>query len=436
MAKYLDETGLAHFWGNIKSEIDEKVEPYVLHQSDFHNDIIQPVIANVFPAAPTGTIMQGMCIDSSGNVYVAYRANTAAHSVLRKYTGTIGDGSTLTTANELTLSHAHHMNSINLSFDGSKLLIARITAEDAGYIDVVDVGTFTEDSAYQLPYAGLNNVACSYAFDGCYLVGRFNDGGFLQMFHVNADLSRKNSHFDCYIKTPCETNFSQGCCVGTYPIFYELHSYSPEYVSRAYVLAFDLNDNGQPVVFPIGTPQNLEIEDISIYNGHMYANQNTYLYDLGSGIVSSYNQYSAGNWWKPISPNKIGRSLASYFDGDTHTTKFPKTIHVPAGFREIWLREPERCEFRFSIQEYGHHFMASPWYKLSLGYDYYLPFIYGSVWGFWNLMLANTFPDTGIITVEALSRVQWDSSNVRSDLGYPNFEISAYEIEFRVLPKS
>lgn len=436
MAKYLNEVGLAHFWDNIKTNVVDKLERYILHQSDFHNNVIEsPTIVHTFPAAPIGYYAQGFTIDSNGVVYMAYAKETGSgNAIVRKFSTFIGDGSELTAIDEITLSVNKHANSINIQ--NGKLLIADV-GSNANKIAVVNISTFSEETSITLPYHGLNTAA--YITDNGigYIIGHMEGTNGLQMYEYDSDLSRPSAYADRFLKTPTAVNYSQGCCVKD-GMYYQVYSKAPvtNVSRRSYIALFSPSSGrGTPSIFPIGLDYN-EIEDIAIYNGHMYANSvEGYLWDFGTEIASVKDQYattSLGGYWGDISFNKIGYEVTEYFTGNV----VPKKIKLSNSFSQICSRMPERCMFRFRMTATGHKQIVSPWYPIVVGYvnERSVGQSTASTCDIYSLIEYVLNP-SGYTSLEIKNLIKSSIASGYTQTLYPNFGVDNFDFMFRVLDK-
>lgn len=407
-------------------DLKNEYDAFHLHQDDYSNDVIQPVIMNRFPTPPEHYLLQGCTADNSGYIYVAYRDQTHANNtIVRKYAQMTGDGSNLTLLSTLTLNKDTHANSMNI-YD-NKLYIADTNAQTANKVVVVDLSTFEQLDDLTLPGIGVCNCDIVSCRGGTYLVGHYVSGLMLLMYQYNIDLTRPDAYMDYYNKAPVEANMTQGCCSAN-NMFYELHSYDRNTECRSYILAYDLNDCSNPIMWSVGTPIKKELEDIFILNGHMYAAEATYLYDLGTKMVNDWCAFSWLSWYNPMSIWKASVSPIAYYENDEHTVKFPYTIQFPSTFYNIYTREPERLKFQLNFTPKNKNRIKCAPFTIREGGDITAFQITGTTIDFYTITMG-TLNSSGQMNLTAFVKVSMNlSTGVCTATTYPDFEITAISI--------
>lgn len=428
--KYLNKDGLEDynelFWGNIESQIVDRLDAYILHQSDVHNSVIlTPEAVHTLPNPPSGYRVQGFTIAADGTVYVAYTGTGTAK--VRKLSHFSGDGSTLSTVNEITLATNLHANSINIH--NGKLLIADVGA-NANKIAVVDVSTFVEETSITLPYHGLNTAAYITINSIGYIIGHMENLRGIQLYEYGSNLTRPNAYADRFIPTPVAMNYSQGCCVNN-GMYYQLHSMTTANATdTGYVAVYSPSSGADgPTIYPIGL-NGYEFEDICVYNGHMYASTNYKLWDFGTQIVSQYDQYrliSLGGFWGDIRCNNIGYDVSEYFTGNV----VPKTVVLPTAYKEILQRTPTRCMFRFNFRPTGHGIVSSGWNQLKANQEFIVGNTTSVSMDIYSLVLAG-ISNTGF---SVANLVKSSIASGYTQTLYPNFGVSSFAFEFAILNK-
>ena len=399
---------------------------YMLHQSDLHNDTIpSPDWIQGVPDPPTDYRSQGFTIDTNGTVYIAYTGTGTAK--VRKLSALTGDKANLSVVSEINLSVNSHANSINIQ--NGKLLIADV-GTNANKIAIVDIATFTEETSITLPYHGLNNAAFGSLNGVNYIMGHTEGFEGIQLYEYNTDLTRPIAYADRFITSPVEMSFSQGCCYNN-GLFYQLCSLTTSGNSkRSYVEIYSPSSTqGMPSVYPIGL-DGYELEDICIYNGHMYANSNWRIWDLGTEIASEYDQYrktASANWWGDFSFNKVGYSVSEYFTGN----KLPKTIVLPSSYTNVLSRMPERCWWRFYFQPSGHGRVSSGWLPFEVNHEYIVGNTTSSSLDIYSLILGTRSGNN--VTVANLAKSSVGSGYTQTL--YPDFGLNSFNIELAIRDK-
>lgn len=309
--------------------------------TDFYN-LLSPIASSVTITTPESANIQGFCI-IDGTGYVAMIISN--ESRVYRYPNILTSGEY---DSFVILTGCVHPNSINNY--GNYLYIS--DSSTPSNIHIVELTNFTYVGLTAISGASVSNsVICSYG-DGLYLMGEDITNQSLDIKRITigengsiADPSDFN--FRGYVPTNYHFNYTQGICELPNHEIVIIRSIF-QYGNQAYLMLINPKEDAQCACVPL--PNNVEYEDISVYNNNLYIiGSNATIYNLGN-IQRYYMQLAGTN----IEGMEL-RGIRYKFSADLNS--LPYTIAVGSGHTNFFRpRQYFDCaKFSLSFRYEGYH---------------------------------------------------------------------------------